>query len=621
MEKNTILAVVLSIVVLVGFYVVQGVFFPPNPAGPAQNAPAVTSPQAAVQEQAAPQITPPALAAPLMADSSPDGVPAGVPDGVDAAVSANAGGIAASGGQTAVEPPPQTQQYVTIDTELITVVLSNAGGDVVSLKLKEHSEKEDFVEMIFSGNSEAHAFSVAFGGADVQPVTSFFHVTRISDYVVEFYRDFVIPNSEAASFRLTKRYEFKPHDYMFELAVGLDGGYSVPGFNFGGSAYTLAFGPQIGPRFEKLDNRYDYRQYSTFTNGKLKQVKANNEMISNRPSWAAISGKYFTFIAIPLLAQFDLCFSDKAEPGLPAAARLNIIRPAANTPKITDTYRFYLGPKTQEALAVYNTGVNAFGLKDAQLIEAASTRGILSPLEKALKWLLLIFYKLTPNYGIAIILLTLLVKIVFFPLTKKGSEATLRMQALAPKIKELQEKYKDNPQKLNTEMAAFYKTEGYNPLSGCLPMLLQIPIFFAMYNLFNNHFDLRGAMFIPHWIPDLSLPEAIWNFPDGFRLPLLGWNALRLLPFIYVGSQLLYGKVTQTPDQQGNTQMKMMLYVMPIVFFFILYDVPSGLLIYWIFSNLLTMAQQVGINKYIAKKKAALANKPGPFIAPKKKKK
>jgi YidC/Oxa1 family membrane protein insertase len=151
-------------------------------------------------------------------------------------------------------------------------------------------------------------------------------------------------------------------------------------------------------------------------------------------------------------------------------------------------------------------------------------------------------------------------------------------------------------------------------------MLLQLPIFFAMYNLFNSHFDLRGAMFIPRWIPDLSLPESIWVFPGGFRLPFLGWTALRLLPFIYVGSQLLYGKVTQTPDQQGNPQMKMMLYVMPLVFFFILYDVPSGLLIYWIFSNLLTLVQQVVMNKYVTPVKA-VENNPGPVIAPKRRKK
>jgi YidC/Oxa1 family membrane protein insertase len=169
---------------------------------------------------------------------------------------------------------------------------------------------------------------------------------------------------------------------------------------------------------------------------------------------------------------------------------------------------------------------------------------------------------------------------------------------------------------MNAEMAELYKKEGYNPLSGCLPMLIQFPIFIAMYNLFNNHFDLRGAMFIPGWIPDLSVPESIYNFPDGFKIPLLGWTALRLLPFLYVGSQLLYGRVTQTPDQKGNSQMKLMLYVMPIVFFFILYDVPSGLLLYWIMSNLLTLVQQVIINKYLAGKKAAAVPEARPVIAP-----
>jgi YidC/Oxa1 family membrane protein insertase len=601
MEKNTILAVVLSIVVLVAFYAVQGIFFPP--AVPAPPAPSVPS---AVSE--APSQQPPPVSAPVQ-EQTP------LP-----------GGTAADGADGEPDPGPQTEQRVTIDTELLTVVLSSAGGDVVSWKLKEHNDKEDFVEMVLSGDSEAHAFTLAFGGLNAQPVTSFFYVNRISEYSLEFYRDFAIPSGGGASpgsFRLTKRYDFKPADYMFELTVSLDGGRSMQGFNFGGAAYTLAFGPQIGPRFEKLDNRYDYRQYVTYTNGKRKQEKVNDSnpvIIATRPSWAAISGKYFTVIAIPYLAQYDINFSEKPEPGIPSASRINIIRPALNSPRTADTYRFYLGPKTQDVLGLYNNGNNAFGLKDTQLLEVAPS-GILSPLEKALKWLLLLFHRGVHNYGIAIILLTLFVKIVFFPLTKKSSEATLRMQAVAPKIKELQAKYKDNPQKLNTEMAAFYKKEGYNPLSGCLPMLLQIPIFFAMYNLFNNHFDLRGAMFIPHWIPDLSLPEAIWNFPNGFRLPILGWTALRLLPFIYVGSQLLYGKVTQTPDQQNNNQMKMMLYVMPIMFFFILYEVPSGLLIYWIFSNLLTLVQQLAINKYLAPKRAAaMAANPEPVIAPKKKK-
>jgi len=592
MEKKTLLAIVLSIMVLSGFYLLQGILYPPakNTAVPNAEQPVIPAPT---------ELSPP------MELSSPT-------EPVPPAVSETPDTIAASTEDTdsTGDTGPESEQRVVIETELLTVVLTNAGGDVVSWKLKKHKDNDDLVEMVLSGTKEAHAFTVAFGGLNAQPLTSLFYINRISEHTVEFYRDFLIPNSQSR-FRLTKRYDLRPQDYMFELTVTLDGGHSVPGFNFGGSAYTLSFGPQMGPHFEKLDGRYDYREYNTYTNGKRKKEKVNDKnpiIISSNPKWAAISGKYFACIAIPLLAQYEINFSEKSEAGIPSASRLNIIRPPLNSSRASDTYRFYLGPKSQNSLNAYNTGNNGFGLTEMQLTEVANTSGvlggILSPLEKILKWLLLIFYKLAPNYGVAIILLTLLVKILFFPLTKKSSEATLRMQSVAPKIKEIQEKYKGNAPKMNAEMAELYKREGYNPLSGCLPMLLQIPIFFAMYNLFNNHFDLRGAEFIPGWIPDLSLPESIWNFPEGVRLPLLGWTALRLLPFIYVGSQLLYGKVTQTPDQQTNSQMKMMLYVMPIAFFFILYNVPSGLLIYWIFSNLLTMVQQVAINKYLRKKRA-----------------
>ncbi|MDR0602012.1 MAG: membrane protein insertase YidC [Treponema sp.] len=621
MEKNTILAIVLSVVVILGFYFIQGLIFPPKLPLPA-NGSASPDGSASGTGNSAPVV-------PAEGASVPD-ITVLEPAGPEAA------GLSAEAGPAGEEiGAPVSEQRVVINTDILAVTLSSAGGDVVSWKLKEHDDKGEPVEMILSGSAEPHSFSIAFGDQNARPVDALFHVRRLSDYSVEFYRDFTVSqgNSSPGRFTLTKRYDFKPNEFMFELTVSLDGGYSVPGFDFrtenaagiSHAAYTLIMGPQIGPSFEKLDQRYEYRQYITYTNGKRRLEKINDDrpnIINSRPNWAAITGKYFTLIAIPYPAQYDMVFSTKPEPGLPSASRMYIIRPPLAASRAEDTYRFYLGPKNQESLAIYNNGKNGFNLQDMQLIEAANTRGFLSPLERVLKWLLLIFYRIIPNYGVAIILLTLLVKLIFFPLTKKSSESTLRMQAISPKIKELQAKYKDSPQKMNAEMAELYKKEGYNPLSGCLPMLLQIPIFFAMYNLFNNHFDLRGAMFIPKWIPDLSLPESVYHF-SGFRLPILGWTDIRLLPFIYVGSQLLYGKVTQTPDQQSNTQMKLMLYAMPLIFFFILYDVPSGLLIYWIFSNILTLVQQVAINKYLAPKRAAqaAAAAKGPVITPKKKKK
>ncbi|MDR2535948.1 MAG: membrane protein insertase YidC [Treponema sp.] len=593
MEKRTLLAVALSVLVITGYWVIQSMFFPMPEAVPP--APTEQSPVTGTSGGPAPSGSP-VLETPL--------------------------GENLQGRDIALNSEPVSEQKVMIDTPLLTVELTNAGGDIVSFKLKEHQEQEDFVEMILSGDQEAHAFTVAFGTMNVQPVSSHFYVRRLSDYSVEFYRDFGMGQTDGV-FRLTKRYDFKPDEYMFELTITLDGGHSVGSFDFSGVAYTLGFGPQIGPKFEKLDQRYEYRNYYTFTNGKQKQEKVTENtpvLIVNRPTWAAIAGKYFTFIAISHVSQYDLTFSAKPEPGLSLASRMYLTRPAVHG-RTEDTYRFYLGPKNQASLGIYNTGQNGFNLRDMELIKIANTSGILTPLESGLKLLLTFFYKIVPNYGIAIIFLTILVKLLLFPLTKKGSESTLRMQALAPKIKEIQEKYKDNPTKMNTEMAEFYKKEGYNPLAGCLPMLLQFPIFIAMYNLFNNHFDLRGALFIPGWIPDLSLPESVFNF-SPFTIPLLGWSDIRLLPFIYVGSQLLFGKVTQTPDQQSNAQMKMMLYAMPVIFFFVLYDVPSGLLLYWIMSNLLSMVQQLAINKYLAKKRASMGiNTVEPVIGPKKKKK
>ena len=227
-----------------------------------------------------------------------------------------------------------------------------------------------------------------------------------------------------------------------------------------------------------------------------------------------------------------------------------------------------------------------------------------------MKYILDFFYLLIPNYGIAIILLTLVTKLVFLPLTFSSSESMAKMAALNPKMAEIRARLKDKPDKMNQEIAALYKREKVNPLSGCLPLLLQMPVFFALYNLLNSHFELRGAMFIPGWIPDLSVPEAIFTFP--FAIPLVGWTALRALPLLMVASQLISSKFTQpsSAPQQGGGQAKLMMYALPIVFLFILYDMPSGLVLYWTVQNILSTVQQVYINNLRKKKDAQSGQTP-----------
>jgi YidC/Oxa1 family membrane protein insertase len=254
MEKRTVLAVVLSTVVIIGFYLAQGIFFPKPPV-PAQAS-------GVPQEQ--PAASPAPSSAIAQGTQTADNSPAPV---------GSVGTPAAESVQSPVEEDIRAQPPVIIDTNLIRVVLSNTGGDIISYQLKEHKDRGDLVDMILSGSAEAHAFTVSFGSRDeflagrARPVDAYFRTRKISEYIVEFSRDFT--TLQGGRFTLTKRYEFKPDDYMFELNIMLDGGYSVPGFDFHGAAYTLAFGPQIGPRFEKLDQRYEYRRYITYT-GKLK---------------------------------------------------------------------------------------------------------------------------------------------------------------------------------------------------------------------------------------------------------------------------------------------------------------------------------------------------------------
>jgi len=579
MEKNTLLAVVLSVIVITIGFMVQNYLNPPvPPASTARSEQPQTTPDAVPGTGETSQITTP-LVAPVQ-QAAP-----------------LAGTIIPVVGE--VEPAETT---VTLETDLFLANFSSRGGVVKSLKLKEHKDKEDYVDMVLPAEKDPGAFSLSFGGASAPPVEVPFFVRKVDPFTLEFYREFEVAGYPDSAFRLTKRYIFKPGEYLVQVDIILEDSNlnSVLPLNFNNTAYTLRYGPQLGPQFTKLDGRADYRRYYTYIEKKRKEVKlpeGKEKEILDKPAWVAIVGKYFTVIASPVLPDYSLLLSSAPVEGIPQSSQIYISRPVIRTAKQTDTYRFYMGPKVTRYLGIYNDKTkNAFGLQDMNFDEAMDSSRMLGWLESILKFMLRLFYGIIPNWGIAIIMVTILVKILMFPLTHKSYQSTSRMQSLSPKMEELRKKYKDNPAKLNQEMAALYKKEGINPMSGCLPMLLQIPIFFAMYGLFNKHFDLRGAAFIPPWITDLSAPESIYSFAPH-KIPLLGWSDIRLLPVLFVITQLISGKITQSAGTVSNAQMKMMTYGIPIVFFFVLYDVPSGLLVYWIVMNILTIFQQMYINR------------------------
>ncbi|MDC7233270.1 MAG: membrane protein insertase YidC [Spirochaetales bacterium] len=580
MDKNTFLAIILSVVVISVGFVIQTTFFMPEEA-------LVEAPAEVVSE--------------VVQESEPASTPAPAADTDTESVEFDLG------------DENYIARSIDVETDKFLVTFNTEGAVITSLKLKEHLDGDQNVDMILQEDSSLGSFGLSFGENTSSYMTEAYdyeHVSGSNEY--SFIRNYKVKLSDGTysePFQIKKSFIFFPDEYMFEIRVSLINSVNsaIP-LNYGGSAYTLSTGPQIGPEFEKLDGRNEYRKYFSLTGDKRSDAKIKNGFAEStgQMKWSAIVNKYFALIGIPGSDVSKVIWSNEATEGLKESSKMFYVRSSTRSSRVEDVYRFYAGPKLNRELGKYNHGAdNPFGFSDMYLDKAVDSSSWLGWLEFILKFFMETFYRLIPNYGVAIILLTILIKVIFFPITHKSYESTGKMQAIQPKIKELQDKYKNDPNKLNKEMADLYKKEGVNPMGGCLPLLIQMPIFFALYGLLNKYFDLRGAVFIQGWITDLSAPESILNFGD-FTLPLLGWNDLRLLPILYLGTQLLMSKFTQQPSTGGQSAMqtKMLTLGMPIMFFFILYDMPSGLLIYWTFSNLLTAVQQW----FISSRKKKLAS-------------
>jgi len=458
-----------------------------------------------------------------------------------------------------------------------------------------------------------------------------FYTERLDKNTVRFSRPFAMKNSDGSinNFTLVKQYTFMPGEYVFKLDVFIEGSDTMKGLNINNSAYTLRSAPQIGPYYNRKQDRYENRTFQSFTGEKSKTQTLSDgqtKEYTDTFTWTGVTGKYFALLVSPVSSSSimeKVVYSAKTEKEEYPDAQSMLVRVPVLQKSVQDTYYIYAGPRTDSALKPYNNAAeNGWSIANMKFDYCLQSSGILSWLEIALKWIMEVLYKLIPNYGVSIILMTLLLRIALFPLTKKSSVSMIKMQQLQPKMQEIQEKYKDNKEKLNMEMAKFYKEAGYNPLSGCLPMLIQFPVIIAMFNLFNNYFEFRGAMFIPGWIPDLSVGDSVYTL--GISIPLIG-NQLRILPVIYLASQFIQGFITNAANQgaQGKS-MKITFYIMYVVFFFMFYNAPSGLLIYWTFSNILMMIQQVIINGMMKKKRAELeaekANERPVFVPNKKKK-
>jgi len=251
----------------------------------------------------------------------------------------------------------------------------------------------------------------------------------------------------------------------------------------------------------------------------------------------------------------------------------------------TINYNYFIGPKKYSILK--ESGYSMEKVMEFETTGAFSFMNwLMEPARKSLLWTLNLFHGVVRNYGISIILLTLVVRILFWPLTHKSTESMKRMQEIQPEVKALQEKYKkSNPQMLQQETMKLYKEKKVNPMGGCLPMVVQIPVFIALFTVLRNAIELRYAGFL--WIADLSTSENLF----AGSIPFIG--SLNILPLLMSASMVWQQKLTPqaatTPEQ--IQQQKMMMFMMPIMMLFFFYKMPSGLVLYWTTSNLLMIAQ------------------------------
>jgi len=245
-------------------------------------------------------------------------------------------------------------------------------------------------------------------------------------------------------------------------------------------------------------------------------------------------------------------------------------------------FRLYSGPKEVADLQLAGHNLDA-------AVDYGWFTVVAKPLLLVLKW----FYSYTHNYGVAIILITLIIKLLFWPLTQKSYTSMQKMKKLQPKIQQIREKYKDDKEKLNTEMMQVYKTYKVNPMGGCLPMVLQIPVFFALYRMLNSAVELRHQPFAL-WIHDLTAPDRL-NLGFSIDLPMVGHlDGLPVLTILMGVTMFLQQKMT--PSSGDPRQEKIML-IMPVMFTFFFINFPAGLVLYWFVNNLLSIAQQYLINR------------------------
>ncbi|MGE0625105.1 MAG: membrane protein insertase YidC [Pseudomonadales bacterium] len=519
----------------------------------------------------------------LPALQTPESVESDVPD-----ASLIAGSETSRPADTVTPAPSSRDRLVRVETPELRVWIDRSGGDIVRVELPRFPVSLDAPEIPYvlldNGRGRTYIGQSGLIGADgidaggSRPV----YETAKSEYTLTGEGPLVVDlTATVGGQAVTKRYEFRPGDYLVDLTFIVENQEARPiqaslfaqikrDDSEPPNVSNIALGPRpyLGAALTTPDARYEKLEFDDLDDDPTYRVAVTG-------GWMAFLEHYFLSAWVANEDEQNNFYGQKRNDGTYAFGYTGPLKTVAAGATGTWSTRFYAGPKDQKRLETIAPNLNL-------TVDYGFLWWLAVPLFQLLDWL----HGFVDNWGLAIILLTVLVKLVLYPLSAASYRSMANMRRVAPQMKRLQERYADDRQKLSQEMMNLYKKEQVNPLGGCLPMLLPMPIFIALYWVLYESVELRQAPFIG-WIHDLSVMDPY------FILPLLMGGSMYL-------TQLMSPAV-------GDPMQVRMMKLMPIMFTVLFLFFPAGLVLYWLVNNVLGIAQQYYVMKQTEKAQAAKA--------------
>ena len=471
-----------------------------------------------------------------------------------------------------VRQEPTSGKDIKIESPLYTATFTTIGGTLKSFKLKDYRKTLDknsgLIELVNVMDGMEYPFTVTFPESSINISPKGIYQTDVDSIDLTKTPDarkLTFTWSYPEKMKIEKIFTFYPEKYSLDLEVIV---HNLSKRTLSENA-LLGWHQYVDPEAET--SRYSHTGPISFVKDSIHRDKVKKlgtkKFLGPDVSWGGFEDKYFIAAMIPQKPSLTSLIDFKDSRNMVSVdleGPKNLIPPGQSG---LFNYSLYLGPKDYDILKAEGVGL------ENSIDFGSWIKWLALPLLVALKFL----YQYVHNYGVAIILLTILIKLVFWPLGNKSYKSMKEMQKLQPLMVKLREKYKDDKTRINQETMALYKQHKVNPLGGCLPMVIQIPVFFGLYKALLYSIELRHSPFI-WWIQDLSAKDPYY-----------------ITPIVMGATMFLQQKMS--PQMGGNPMQQKVMLWMPVIFTFMFLNFPSGLVIYWLFNNVLSMGQQYYINK------------------------